>query len=305
MLAQSNKKRQFYQRQKVLLALLDAFGGSLSRVNMQKYLFLFTQICEEKHSYEFVPYKFGCFSFQSYADRRKLIEFEILEDDDNWVLASDSVQTLANIPDDLMIKMGLFAKKYSNLKGDNLVREVYRSYPYYATRSEIAEKLMTDEELKLIEEARPQETERAFFTIGYEGQSFENYLNRLMRNNVRLLCDVRKNPLSRKYGFSKKTLSETLAKLGIEYIHLPDLGIVADKRKELKTPNDYRLLFNEYEATTLHENKAALNQLAALTEKYIRIAITCFEAQHCMCHRSRVADNLAKRSDWHLPITHI
>ncbi|WP_348602891.1 DUF488 family protein [Bartonella tribocorum] len=43
-----------------------------------------------------------------------------------------------------------------------------------------------------------------FFTIGYEGKSLENYLNCLLENNIKILCDVRKNPISRKYGFSKR-----------------------------------------------------------------------------------------------------
>jgi hypothetical protein len=45
-------------------------------------------------------------------------------------------------------------------------------------------------------------------TIGYEGRSLEAFLNLLLQNSVTLLCDVRRNPLSRKYGFSKSTLSK-------------------------------------------------------------------------------------------------
>lgn len=62
------------------------------------------------------------------------------------------------------------------------------------------------------------------FTIGYEGSSLDGYLNRLIKNNVRTLIDLRRNPLSRKYGFSKKTLAETVKKLGIDYVHIPELA---------------------------------------------------------------------------------
>ena len=32
-------------------------------------------------------------------------------------------------------------------------------------------------------------------TIGYEGRSIDEYLNLLIKNNIKLLCDVRKNPI--------------------------------------------------------------------------------------------------------------
>ena len=70
-----------------------------------------------------------------------------------------------------------------------------------------------------------------------------------------MLCDVRKNPLSRKYGFSKSTLSETLNKLGIEYTHLGALGIASEKRQYLNAQSDYDRLFDEYENTILAQNK--------------------------------------------------
>ncbi len=42
------------------------------------------------------------------------------------------------------------------------------------------------------------------FTIGYAEKSLENYLNCFMENNSKALCNVRKNPISRKHGFSKR-----------------------------------------------------------------------------------------------------
>ena len=294
-----------YARQKILLALLQTFGGELGSINLQKYLFLFTETCQSEKSYEFVPYRFGCFSFQSYADRRKLIEFGILADSEQWSLLPTDVDYLAMLNRTDQKKMALFFKRFKSLKGDNLVKEIYRRFPYFAIRSEIAIGLMDAEELQAIEKARPDQSEPAFFTIGYEGRSFENYLNRLIRNDVRVLCDVRKNPLSRKYGFSKKTLSETLNKLGIGYVHLPDLGIISDKRRELNSQSDYNRLFKEYEATTLKQNGAALDELADIFAQKGRVAITCFEAEHCMCHRGRVANAISSRPGWDCPIVHI
>ncbi len=299
------KKKSLFGRQKLLLALLEAFGGRLSSLDLQKYLFLYTEICQKDKSYEFVPYRFGCFSFQSYADRRRLTEVGAILPEDNWCLAEENTNYIDQVSNDDKKKIILFKDKYKNICGENLIKEIYRNYPYYAINSEISQDLMSDKELSVIENSKPVDESHAFFTIGYEGQSFENYLNRLIKNNVKVLCDVRKNPLSRKYGFSKTTLSETLKKLGIEYIHIPELGIVSDKRQELKTQSDYNRLFDDYEKTTLRDNEDALDKLVAIFQKHKRIAITCFEADHCMCHRGRVAKAISNRPEWDYKINHI
>ena len=292
-----------FYRQKILLALIESFGGRLNKLDLQKYLFLFAQKCQQDKSYDFVPYKFGCFSFQSYADRRNLTESGYLTADDVWQLKGAGYLDAVTKGDKQ--KIITFQKYYAKTSGDDLVREVYKNYPYYAINSEIAARLLTPSEMQKIEEAKPTNDDYCFFTIGYEGQSFENYLNRLIQNNVKLLCDVRKNPLSRKYGFSRQTLSETLKKLGIGYVHIPELGIVSEKRQELNTQADYDRLFDEYERTTLKTSKHNLEDLLKLFRTHKRVAITCFEAEHCMCHRGRVAKAMAKLPGWEYPIQHI
>jgi hypothetical protein len=61
-----------YKRQKLILDLIHAAGGELTATDFQKLLFLYVHNGEEEPSYQFVPYKFGCFSFQSYTDRGAL-----------------------------------------------------------------------------------------------------------------------------------------------------------------------------------------------------------------------------------------
>lgn len=292
-----------FYRQKILLALIEAFGGKLNSRDLQKYLFLFSQKYQQEKSYDFVPYKYGCFSFQSYADRRNLTDAGYLIAEDDWKLSQKG--HLTSLKRDDTRKILIFHKHHAHLSGDHLIREVYKQYPYYAINSEIAPRLLNKDELQRVEASKPTNKSYCFFTIGYEGSSFENYLNRLIENNIKLLCDVRKNPLSRKYGFSKKTLSETLNKLGIGYTHIPELGILAEKRQELNTKMDYERLFNEYERTTLKKASNDLGNLFTLFRKHKRIAITCFEADHSMCHRGRVAKALTKFPDWNYLIKHI
>ncbi|MDG5800640.1 DUF488 domain-containing protein [Marinilabiliaceae bacterium ANBcel2] len=89
------------------------------------------------------------------------------------------------------------------------------------------------------------------FTIGYEGISLEQYINKLIVNDIKVLCDVRKNSFSMKYGFSKKQLKTTCDGVGIAYIHIPEVGIESDKRQELNTQADYDKLFKIYKTDTL------------------------------------------------------
>ncbi|MEM0940525.1 MAG: DUF488 domain-containing protein [Bacteroidota bacterium] len=158
--------------------------------------------------------------------------------------------------------------------------------------------MLSAEELDKVEAQKKTAEDLAFFTIGYEGITPENYLNKLIINNVKLLCDVRKNPISMKYGFSKNQLKNACESININYIHIPELGINSEKRSDLNTMNDYKRLFDEYEKTTLVENVDQLERILNLAHKYQRIAITCFEKEPRICHRSRVADSLKKLPAW-------
>ncbi|OPB28393.1 DUF488 domain-containing protein [Bartonella sp. WD12.1] len=298
------KSRILFKRQKLLLALLQEFEGHLSSIDFQKYLFLFTQ-WEEKQSYEFVPYKYGCFSFQSYADKHKLIELGMLANKNDWRLTSIKSDHSTHIEFATQKKISSFVEKFSKLKGDELIRYVYKNYPYFAINSCIANNLMEKKDLEKIDTFRSEDETFCFFTIGYEGKSFENYLNRLIKNNIKTLCDVRKNPLSRKYGFSKTQLSKTVNALGIEYRHIPELGIISEKRQDLKTQKDYERLFQDYNNTTLKNNHLAIEKLCQLFLDKKRIAITCFEENVCMCHRGQIAQALSKRPQWKYIIKHI
>lgn len=288
-------------RHKTLIGLLSAFGGHLPRTDFQKYLFLFTREFQQEPSFEFVPYRFGSFSFQSYADKRRLVEIGALADTDDWRLQE-------GFSTEGLFDGAAFDRcyvKYSHLKGTKLLQDVYRRYPYYAINSERAAKIMSAQEISAITAARPAAASVCFFTIGYEGSSLEGYLNRLIQNSIKTLVDVRRNPLSRKYGFSKKTLSDTVKKLGIGYVHIPELGIASEKRQELNTQADYDRLFNSYERQELKQNGKALQDLYDIFLKDKRIAITCFEADVCMCHRGRVAKAMSALPGWKYDIRHI
>jgi len=281
------------ERQCRLLVFLDAFGGRIGALDFQKLLFLF---CQEQSAaaYEFVPYSFGGFSFTSYADKRHLIERGFLINDEHaWVLTSAGrVASSSAVFERASVNQ--FATRYRKLRGDDLVREAYRRYPYYAIRSEIAGRLLQQDSAALaaIEEARPPRGAAGICTIGYEGRSLEGYLNRLIHAGVSLLCDVRRNPLSRKYGFAKNTLAKSCGGTSIRYEHLPELGIPSEDRKHLETQSDYDALFSDYKRESLPRRTESFDRIHRWVQEGERVALTCFELDPKKCHRHCVAEAL-------------
>lgn len=120
-------------------------------------------------------------------------------------------------------------------------------------------------------------------------------MNILIRDGVTLLCDVRRNPLSRKYGFSKTALSNACEGLEIRYEHLPELGIDSEARKDLQTQADYDALFEDYERHDLPRQTSALDTIGDWVKEGYRVALTCYEHLPCQCHRHCVAEALEDR----------
>ncbi len=293
-----------FTRQRQLLGLLNALGGRVGNLDFQKLLFLYCQEPEVGNTYEFVPYKFGAFSFTSYADRRKLVERGLLVDEEHHWQLTDEGRRVVGATDLLMAS---FARRH-RLRGEALVADTYRRFPYYAIRSEIAERVLCGDgaALQRVEAARPNVMDAApLSTIGYEGRTLEGYLNLLLQSGVTLLCDVRRNPISRKYGFSKRTLAKACAGVGIRYEHLPELGIASAKRRNLATQADYDALFAEYKRSALSKQGAALETIRGWIRSGERVALTCYERQPEQCHRRCVAEALEQHPRIQIATAHL
>jgi len=292
---------QMFYRRKLLLGMIELWGGRMSRLDLQKILFLVARR-QKAATFDFVPYRFGCFSFQSYADLRAMNTMGQLAstESDCTVLEKGWFSQLKDADQAILRHV---RREIGELTGDSLVHHVYREFPYYAIKSEIAGRVLTQDEQAQVELQRPLENTPSWFTLGYEGRSLDSYLDAMVRRNISHLVDVRKNALSMKYGFSKSVLSKTCAHLGINYVHEPDLGIESEDRQHLRSLKDYEALFSRYEQTTLRGDAAlrALYRLQTLHGEAPRIALTCFEKDPDYCHRSRVASALEGTS----PIRHL
>lgn len=265
-----------FNRQKFLLVLLEQLDV-ISAIDFQHLIFLSHQEEKNLSYYDFVLYGKNWISFQAAADLDVLKEKGWILIDNNNISLQEKLNLGQSIKKEDRLLINRWVYKYKNVRGDSLTQ-------------------LIDELNKnsLIQKNNEQSSE--LFTIGYEGSSLEEYLNKLIKNNVQVLYDVRKNPLSRKFGFSKSILSELLPQFNIEYRHLPELGIVSEKRQDLSTELDYLKLFAEYEKY-LPEKTLYLQELAHTLEEGKSIALTCFEKKHNFCHRHCVSNYLTKHYD--------
>ena len=270
-----------YKRQRFLLAFIRQLSDGVTATDLQKLVFLNTMSGNSDY-YEFVPYKFGSYSFQLKED------LDILQRNGFVVQDSARINAVGDYPNRIAFRI-------APERGDALIRRAYREYPYYALNSEITGRLFHGKELERFNNSKRTytQTEKILFTIGYEGKNIEAFINALIQNDVRLLCDVRKNPLSRKFGFSKGKLEHITQTVGIKYAHIPDLGIESEKRCSLETPSDYKYLFENY-AETLPSRRKFLDEVYALLQKNTRIALMCFEREPEMCHRHVIRDYIVK-----------
>ena len=108
-----------------------------------------------------------------------------------------------------------------------------------------------------------------------------------------------------KFGFSKSLLKKYCAALDVEYIHFPEVGIQSDARQELNTQSDYNALFLKYRTNDIPKTVDVQDKILNLLELKSRIALTCFEAKYCQCHRSDLANAIKERSKIKFDLKHI
>jgi len=278
--------------------MIEAFGGEIAAIRLQKLLFLFTQKQTNK-TFDFVPYRYGCFSFQANQDLATLKTYGYLtfSDEGNTIRLNKSDNTIPSINISDRQYINEIKSEFGLLSQTELIKYTYIHYPYYATKSVIAKEMLNEEQMQKIRLQIRRYEEPTLFTIGYEGLTLEKYINQLIYNDIRILCDVRKNAYSQKYGFSKKTLKAACEGVGISYLHIPDFGIESGKRQNLHSQSDYDALFDVYDESVLKDNEQAISSIKNLLQKDKRLALTCFEKDPHQCHRSRIAKRLMQGKD--------
>ena len=267
---------KLFNRQKVLLNTMENLNEKniYSRRALVKSLFLLKEehnISEKMSFYHFFAYKQGPFSHLCFDDLRKLRDNNLIDEEETTITETGKiVLNEVGREQDKTIKKILH--KFSNEQ--KITDYVYQKYSEYTVKSELIEQ-------------KPKKAEPGFFTIGYEGKDIDQFLNALVSNNIDLLIDVRRNPFSMNFVYIKDALMKKLKDVDIDYLHVPELGIDSEERKNLNTKADYEELFTKYRQT-LPLKEVYINRIIELgTSK--RIALLCFEADCNFCHRGELA----------------
>lgn len=290
-------------RQKTILYLLLRAQKALSPTVFVKLAFLLRQetcLKNESTFYDFVPYKFGPFSFSLYRELTNLRR-------DGYVASNEETVALCEQTTDL-IKKKIFelpaayheavdkiVRLYGRKSQDVLLKDVYSRYPWYGTKSEL-----TSLRGKI---SNPEMNGGAVvYTAGYEGKSVDTFFNNLLEHGIRVIIDVRSNPLSRRYGFSKKQLNEISIRLGMDYRHMPELGIPGKYRNDLTDFDSYQRLLKKYEQEMIPnfgKEIAEVGKLMGGTPS----ALVCMEKDVRCCHRSRLAEAVSRKTG--LEVAHL
>jgi uncharacterized protein (DUF488 family) len=127
------------------------------------------------------------------------------------------------------------------------------------------------------------------YSVGYEGLTVAGLIERLQQSRIEELVDVRANPSSRRPGFSKKKLAESLTAAGIAYRHEVNLGNAFRDEEDFDKAMD---LMRAHLAAG--EPAEAVARLVSLADGR-RIAVLCLENDQRRCHRQVVLEAAAAR----------
>lgn len=133
---------------------------------------------------------------------------------------------------------------------------------------------------------------QAAFTVGYGGRTPADFTNLLTSSGVKTLVDVRLRPDRASMGaYAKakepdKGIAGLLAKAGIAYVSLPELGN----------------LFLDYDDWPARYEKflelAGPLLFDRLEEIDGPVCLMCAEKRVCECHRRHIAAHLEKTRSW-------
>lgn len=141
------------------------------------------------------------------------------------------------------------------------------------------------------------------YSVGHSTRSAEEFLELLSHFKIDLLVDVRRYASSRRHPhFAQGPLQAALARIGIGYLHEPNLGGWRRPRKDSPNSGWQTAGFRGYaDYTETEAFRAALQRLIAAAKERT-VTIMCAEAVPWRCHRQLIADQLWVRG---CPVTHI
>jgi uncharacterized protein (DUF488 family) len=274
-------------RQRATLRLIEREGGEVTKLRLVKLSFLLAQTAKNAPAaarYEFLPYQFGPYSFTLGHELRALERDGWLKVHEKDVVIARSLGAeSARLDRRFGAEIDDLATSLQAVSTDAIIDRVYRDYPWYTANAKDKRKRRMSLPI----------AEPAVYSVGYEGLMLDGLLDLLLRSGIRRLIDVRRNPVARRFGFHRSTLERHCNDVGIEYCHIPELGIPSSLRADLNCLADYERLFETYENSILPSNAASVAVVARMIGEKPS-AVMCMEQDARFCHRTRLARALAK-----------
>jgi hypothetical protein len=141
---------------------------------------------QERPDYYFIPYKYGCFSFQANADLCTMTKYNQVKVESNSWIKIDNTKYLPILKERDREAIRYIKLIHGNKNTDELIKYTYIKFPYFAVNSIIAKSILNQEEYQRVINERPKLNKTILFTIGYEGISLEEYLNKLIINDIKM-----------------------------------------------------------------------------------------------------------------------
>lgn len=291
-------RHKMLNRQKCLLFMVERAGRPVTHLELTKWAFLLAHEMPSHGGttfYDFLPYKYGPFSFALFHEADDLVRNGYLrntkaEGREAWARVDDVDAGTGGISNSLRADAARVVERFVSRTPEELIDYVYDEFPWYTINSNIR---------KLSK--RPL-AKCAVYTVGYEQWSIDQLLNTLMHRGITRIIDVRQNPIARRYGFHKSTLIRLTSRVAVEYVHFPELGIPSEMRQNLCSAEDYTLLFDEYTTSVLPRRRDAVAKVSHLVSEKPSVLL-CMEADPAMCHRTRLANVVSSKTD--LPVQDI
>jgi len=134
------------------------------------------------------------------------------------------------------------------------------------------------------------------YTIGHSNRSAAEFVRLLKKYGIQTLVDVRRFPSSKFEHFKKEKLERILAREGIYYIWMEELG--GYRRKGLKNSPNIAIKSKGFRNYADHmmsdEFKKAVEELIKIAAER-RTVIMCAERLFWHCHRKFISDYLTMR----------
>lgn len=128
------------------------------------------------------------------------------------------------------------------------------------------------------------------FTLGYQGRDLKEVLQAVQRCGIEQLLDVRENASSKKSGFAAAELEEALAKIGVAYVHLPELGCRSGARHALWRGGAKKAFLEDYRRRLAERPRAFADLVHRV--RSARSMVLCLERDPSRCHRAVLVERL-------------